>query len=134
MPDLGNRANVMGPQPIARIVEPPPAMIAAADAILAALIAGRRAEIEAASDEQAREAMLNIADSVKPGAYDKITIIGQARLAKHWYTKARLTGRSAKPFTLQFRLGEERETGRDSGRWTVREATNLTVVRSAWSR
>ena len=134
MPDLGNRANVMGPQPIARVVEPPPAMIAAADAILSALVAGRRAEIEAASAEQAREAMLKIADSVKPGTYDKVEIIGQARIAKHWFTKARLTGRSAKPFTLQFRLGLEGADSKDAGRWTVREATNLTEVRSAWSR
>jgi len=134
MAELGNRANVMGPQPIARIVEPPPAMIAAADALLAALIAGRRAEIEAAADPQARDAMRIIADSVKPGAYDKVTIIGQARIAKHWYTKARLTGRTAKPFTLQFRLGPESADGKDGGRWTVREATNLTEKRSAWSK
>jgi hypothetical protein len=134
MPDLGNRGNVMGPQPIARIVEPPQSMIAAADAILAALIAGRRAELDAASDPQAREAMLAIADSVKPGAYDKVTIIGQARIAKHWYTKARLTGRSAKPFTVQFRLGQDQGDNKESGHWTVREATNLTEVRSAWSR
>ncbi|HUY28803.1 MAG TPA: hypothetical protein VMV27_15435 [Candidatus Binataceae bacterium] len=134
MAELGNRANVMGPQPIARIVEPPPAMITAADALLAALIAGRRAEIEAAADPQARDAMRMIADSVKPGAYDKVTIIGQARIAKHWYTKARLTGRTAKPFTLQFRLGQENADGNDGGRWSVREATNLTEVRSAWSK
>ncbi|MGH7246921.1 MAG: hypothetical protein ACREH9_02350 [Pseudomonadota bacterium] len=128
MADLGNRANVMGPQPIARIVEPPQSMIAAADALLAAIVAGRRAEVETASDPQAVEAMLKIADSVKPGAYDKVTIVGQARIAKHWYTKARLTGRVAAPFTLQFRLGEE------DGRWTVREANNLTEARSAWTR
>lgn len=133
MADLGNRANVMGPQPIAKIVEPPKSMIAAADAILGALVAGRRGEIEQASDEQAREAMLKIADSVKPGAYDKITIIGQARIAKHWYTKARLTGRTAKPFTLQFRLGQDGDS-KDDGRWTIREANNLTEVRSAWTR
>lgn len=133
MADLGNRANVMGPQPIAKIVEPPKSMIAAADAILGAIVAGRRAEIEQASDEQAREAMLKIADSVKPGAYDKITIIGQARIAKHWYTKARLTGRTAKPFTLQFRLGQDGDS-KDDGRWTIREANNLTEVRSAWTR
>ncbi|MHB8384175.1 MAG: hypothetical protein ACYDC3_17750 [Candidatus Binataceae bacterium] len=134
MPDLGNRANVMGPQPIATIVEPPPSMITASDAILAAIIAGRRAEIERASDPQALEAMLKIADSVKPGAYDKVTIIGQARIAKHWYTKARLTGRAAKPFTLQFRLGQDGEDSKDGGRWTIREANNLTEVRSAWTR
>ncbi|MGH7781238.1 MAG: hypothetical protein ACREQR_15590 [Candidatus Binataceae bacterium] len=128
MADLGNRANVMGPQPIARIVEPPQSMIAAADALLAAIVAGHRAEVETASHPQAVEAMLKIADSVKPGAYDKVTIIGQARIAKHWYTKARLTGRAALPFTLQFRLGEE------DGRWTVREANNLTEARSAWTR
>lgn len=133
MADLGNRANVMGPQPIAKIVEPPKSMITAADAILSAIVAGRRAEIEKASDEQAREAMLKIADSVKPGAYDKVTIIGQARIAKHWYTKARLTGRTAKPFTLQFRLGQDGDS-KDDGRWTIREANNLTEVRSAWTR
>ena len=134
MSELGNRAHVMGPQPIARIVEPPADMLAAADAILAALVAGRRAEIEAASAEQASEAMLKIADSIKPGAYDKVEIIGQARIAKHWYTKARLTGRNAKPFTLQFRLGLESAESKAAGRWTVREATNLTEARSAWSR
>lgn len=134
MADLGNRANVMGPQPIAQIVDPPQSMIAAADAILGALIAGRRGEIEKASDEQAREAMLRIADSVKPDAYDKVTIIGQARIAKHWYTKARLTGRAAKPFTLQFRLGQVTTESKESGKWTIREANNLTEVRSAWTR
>lgn len=133
MADLGNRANVMGPQPIAKIVEPPKSMIAAADAILGAIVAGRRAEIEQASDAQAREAMLKIADSVKPGAYDKVAIIGQARIAKHWYTKARLTGRTAKPFTLQFRLGQDGDS-KDDGRWTIRDANNLTEVRSAWTR
>ena len=47
MPDLGERVIVMGPQPIAEIVEPPPPMFAAAEILLNALMRGDHATVEA---------------------------------------------------------------------------------------
>ena len=46
MPDLGERGNVMGPQPIAAIVEPPAEMFAAAEHLLKALMRGDLASVE----------------------------------------------------------------------------------------
>jgi hypothetical protein len=128
MPDLGERGNVMGPQPIAQIVEPPAAMLATAEALLTALMLGDRTNVEAMSAVQAREEMGRIADEIEPGKYVKFELIGRARVSRHYFLKARLIGPAAAPFKLQFRLGE------DGGKWTVREALNLTGRRSAWSR
>jgi hypothetical protein len=129
MADLGVRANVMGPQPISQVRQPPTAMIEAADRLIAALIRGDRGEVDALTDEQAREQMTTIAAAILPGTYDKVTIIGRARVANHFYTKARLTGPAAATFTLQVRMGEA-----EGGKWTVREATNLTGLRSGWTK
>ncbi len=129
MADLGVRANVMGPQPIAAVRQPPEAMIAAAERLIAAMMRGNRDEIAAMTEEQASDQMTRLADAIKPGTYDKFTVIGRARVANHFFTKARLTGPSTRPFTLQFRLGET-----EDGKWTVREATNLTGVRSGWTK
>ena len=128
MPDLGERGNVMGPQPIARVVEPPAAMFAAAENLLNALMRGDLAGVEAMTAAQAREEMLRIANEIKPGKYDKFELIGRARVSRHYFLKARLTGANAEPFKIQFRLGET------DGKWTVREALNLTGRRSAWSK
>jgi hypothetical protein len=129
MADLGIRANVMGPQPIAQLRKAPEAMVAAAERLIGALMSGNRDEVSALTDDQARDQMSKIADAIEPGTYDKFKVIGGARVANHFFTKARLTGPTAQPFTFQFRMGE----GED-GRWTVREAANLTGVRSGWTK
>jgi hypothetical protein len=129
MADLGVRANVMGPQPIGQVREAPEAMVAAAEHLIAALMRGARDEIAALTHEQAREQMRKLTDAIKPGNYDSFKVIGGARVANHFFTKARLTGPTAQPFTFQFRMGE----GED-GKWTAREVTNLTGVRSGWTK
>jgi len=128
MPDLGERGNVMGPQPIAPIVEPPAAMLAAADHLLNALMRGDHASVEAMTPPHVRDEMLAIAKEIPPNRYAKFEIIGRARVSRHYFLKAQLTGADAEPFKFQFRLGET------DGKWTVREALNLTGRRSAWTR
>ena len=103
MPDLGNRANVMGPQPIGPVKQPSPEMMAAIDRFLAVLMAGKPDEALAMTDER-------------------------ARVAEHYFIKARLSGSKGESMTLQFRIGPE------GARWTVREAADLTDVRSAWTK
>jgi hypothetical protein len=128
MPDLGERGNVMGPQPIAAVVEPPDAMFAAAEHLLKALMRGDHASVEAMTPAHVRDEMLGIAKEIPPNRYDKFEIVGRARVSKHYFLKAQLTGAGVEPFKFQFRLGET------DGKWTVREALNLTDRRSAWSR
>jgi hypothetical protein len=128
MPDLGERGNVMGPQPIAQVVEPPAAMFAAAERLLNALMCGDHANVEAMTPPHVRDEMSRVAKAIAPGKYDKFEIIGRARVSRHYFLKARLTGTNVEPFKFQFRLGET------DGKWTVREALNLTGRRSAWSK
>jgi hypothetical protein len=128
MPDLGERGNVMGPQPIAAVIEPPAAMFAAAENLLNALMRGDHASVEAMTPAHVRDEMLRIAKEIPANRYDKFEIIGRARVSKHYFLKAMLTGAGVEPFKFQFRLGET------DGKWTVREALNLTGRRSAWSR
>lgn len=128
MPDLGERGNVMGPQPIAAIVQPPAEMLAAADRLLNALMRGDRARIEEMTPAHVRDEMMQVANAIPANAYDKFELIGRARVSKHYFLKAKLTGTGVEPFKFQFRLGES------DGKWTVREALNLTGRRSAWSR
>jgi hypothetical protein len=128
MPDLGERGNVMGPQPIAAIVQPPAGMFAAAEGLLNALIRGDRATVEDMTPPHVRDEMMQIANAIPPNKYDRFELIGRARVAKHYFLKAKLTGTAVEPFKFQFRLGET------DGKWTVREALNLTGRRSAWTR
>ncbi len=128
MPDLGERGNVMGPQPIAPIVEPPAEMLAAADHLLSALIRGDLASVDAMTPPHVRDEMMEIAKAIPSGKYDKFEIIGRARVSRHYFLKAQLIAANSEPFKFQFRLGET------DGKWTVREALNLTGRRSAWSR
>ena len=128
MPDLGERGNVMGPQPIGKVVEPPAAMLAAAGQLLSALLRGDVAFAEQMTTAQAREDLAGITKALKPNAYDKFELIARGRVAHHYFLKARLVGVSVAPFTIQFRLGE------DNGKWTVREVLNLTGRRSAWTK
>jgi hypothetical protein len=128
MPDLGERGNVMGPQPIAPVVEPPAEMLAAADRLLTALMNRDLAAVEALTAAQALDEMRLIAKEIQPGKYDRFELIGRGRIAHHYFIKARLVGSDAAAFKIQFRLGET------DGKWTVREALNLTGRRSAWSK
>jgi hypothetical protein len=72
--------------------------------------------------------MGQISNAIPAGRYDKFEIIGRARIARHYFLKALLTGPKAEPFKFHFRLGQT------DGKWTVREALNLTGKRSAWSK
>jgi len=128
MPDLGNRANVMGPQPIGPVKQPSPEMMAAIDRFLAVLMAGKPDEALAMTDERARERVAQIAGAIKPGVYKQTHVLGRARVAEHYFVKARLSGSKGESMTLQFRIGPE------GGRWTVREAADLTDMRSAWTK
>jgi len=128
MPDLGNRSSVMGPQPIAKRFEVPPAMIAAANHILELLAGGRRAELEALGVSKAPGELRELMDAIAPGIYGRHQVIAHAKANNHYYVKARLFGARAAPFTLQLRLGEH------EGRWAIWEAVNLSVGRTAWTR
>ena len=128
MPDLGERGNVMGPQPIGKIAEPPPAMLAAGEHLVNSIMHGDRAAAEAMTSSTAREDIARILDATRSCAYNKFEVIGQARVAKHHYLKVRLSGGEEPPFTIQFRLAEE------NGQWNVREAVNLTGRRSGWTK
>ncbi len=128
MPDLGERGNVMGPQPIAPIVEPPASMLAAAEHLLNALMRCDLAGVEAMTAAQALDEMGRIAKEIQPGQYDRFELLGRGRVAKHYFIKARLIGTAVEPFKIQFRLGET------DNKWMVREALNLTGRRSAWSK
>src|SRR5580704_8733063 len=113
MSSLGERVNVLGPQPIFERFATPPAMLAAAERILNLIAAG---------DAEALRGMATATGAAELAA------VAAARVNFHHYVKARLYGPRAEPFTLQFRLGEE------SGEWRVWEAINLTGRRGAWTR
>ncbi len=128
MPDLGERGNVMGPQPIGKVAEPPPAMLAAAVNLVNAIMSGDRAAAETMTSRAASEDIARILDATKSCVYNKFEVIGRARVAKHHFLKVRLSGGEKPPCTIQFRLGEE------NGHWQVREAVNLTGRRSGWTK
>jgi hypothetical protein len=128
MPDLGERANVMGPQPIMRRKAVPPAMLAEAGHVLDLLAAGKHAELAALAMPQAASDVAEIGAAVPAGSFDHHEIIATARVKDHHFVKARLRGPRADPFTVMFRLGEH------DGRWMIWDATNLTGRRGALSR
>ncbi len=128
MPDLGNRANVMGPQPIAQPLPIPPGVTAASERIVKLIAAGDCAGLVAMAVERARADAGALAHGVRAGAYNNHEIVGQARANQHYYVKARLIGPDAAPMLIQVRLGEQ------DGRWMIWEATNLTGRRSAWTK
>ena len=96
MPDLGERGNVMGPQPIASIVQPPAEMLAAAEHLLNALIRGDRATVEAMTPAHVRDEMMLVAKEIPPNKYDRFDLIGRARVAKHYFLKAQLDRRQCR--------------------------------------
>jgi hypothetical protein len=125
MPDLGERGNVMGPQPIGKRSEPPPAMLAAAQHVLDLLAAGDRAGLEALSTPTGAREIAEVARAIRRGSCTHHEVIATARINKHHYVKAKLI--CAEPITVQFRLGES------GGKWLIWEAANLTG-RAAWTR
>ncbi len=128
MPDLGNRANVMGPQPIAQRAPIPAAMSAAAEHVLELIAAGDSAGLQEMAVERARADAGALAQGVRPGVYNDHKIIAQARANQHYYIKARITGPDAAPILIQVRLGAH------EGHWMIWEAKNLTGRRSAWTK
>lgn len=126
MAELGTRGNVMGPQPIARRFEVPPAMIKTAEELLRLLLAGEKEAIAALAMPSAEPEVAKFAAAVPQAACDGYEIIASARVNLHHYVKARLIG--PRPLTLQFRLGEHQ------GQWRVWELTDLTGRRGAWTR
>ena len=128
MPDLGNRANVMGPQPLGPIKQPAPEMMEAIDRFLAALMAGRNDDALAMASDDVRGKVSEIAAAIKGRGYAEKRILGKARVGEHYFVKARLSGSKGNPFTLQLRIGP------GASRWIVKELANLTDVRSAWTK
>jgi hypothetical protein len=128
MPDLGERANVMGPQPILRRKAVPPAMLEAANHVLELLTARQSAELAALATPQAASDVAEIAAAMRPDAYDHHEIIATARVKDHHFVKARLRGPRDDAFTVMFRLGEH------DGRWMIWDAVNLTGLRGALTR
>ncbi len=128
MPDLGNRANVMGPQPIAHRAEIPSEVIAAANKILDLVARGDIPGIEALAIERARSDAAALAKASSGREMRDKNIAAVARTNKHYWIKARLGDASgAKPIVFQIRLGES------DGRWMIWEAMNLTDS-SPWTR
>ncbi|MGH7932183.1 MAG: hypothetical protein ACREQN_03340 [Candidatus Binataceae bacterium] len=128
MADLGERANVMGPQSIGGRRPTPPAMVEAAKYVLKLLVEGRQIELAALTTPTAQSEAAELAGAVTPGIYGGSEIIATARVNDHYYVKARLHGDGGETFTLQMRLGER------DGRWLLWEALNLTGRRGAWTR
>ena len=128
MPDLGERANVMGPQPIMRRTPVPSAMIAAVERVLELLATCKPVELAALAMPQSGSNVAEIAAAVHPGTYDHHEIIATARVKDHHFVKARLCSPRAAPFTVMFRLGEH------NGCWRIWDAINLTGRRGALSR
>jgi hypothetical protein len=128
MADLGERGNVMGPQPISARAVIPAAMLEAAQRVLALIAAGDAAGLAAMAAPSGAAELAAVAAAARPGAYDLHEIIATARINYHHFVKGRLRGPRAEAFTLQFRLGES------AGEWRVWEAMNLTGRRGAWAR
>jgi len=128
MADLGERANVMGPQPIMRRKPVPPAMLGAAEGVLELLATCKPAELAALAMPQSASDVAELAAAVRPGAYDHREIIATARVKDHHFVKARLRGPRADPFTVLIRLGQH------DGRWMIWDAVNLTGRRGALTR
>jgi hypothetical protein len=128
MADLGERVNVMGPQPILARAVIPAAMIEAAQRVLALIAAGDAAGLAAMAMPSGAAELAAVAAAARQGAYDQHQIIATARINNHHFVKGRLHGPRAEAFTVQFRLGES------DGEWRVWEAMNLTGRRGAWAR
>lgn len=132
MPELGDRARALGPQPIEQRLAPPQAMIAAADHVLGLLAgagrdAAKREELEALAMPKALDELRALINAAR-GAYERHEIVAHAKVNAHYYIKGRLFCAGIEPFTLQVRLGEHQ------GRWMLWEVANLSGGRTAWTR
>ncbi|MGH7918247.1 MAG: hypothetical protein ACREQE_12310 [Candidatus Binataceae bacterium] len=128
MPDLGERANVMGPQPLEPRRPAPAAMLEAANHMLRLLAERRQAELTAMAAPAAQKELMETLAALPHKAWERIEIVATARVNDHHYVKARLHDGNGATFTLQIRLGER------DGRWLIWEALNLTGRRGAWTR
>ncbi len=133
MPELGDRARALGPQPIEKRLTPPPAMFAAAHHILDLLAAvgrdaGKRGEFEALAMPKVLDGLRVLIETIGRNAYARHEIVAHAKVNAHYYVKGRLFGHGVEPFTLQMRLGEHQ------GRWMIWEVANLSGGRTAWTR
>jgi hypothetical protein len=127
MPSLGERGNVMGPQPIGQRTAVPADMLECAGRVLDLLAGRRETELTAMGTPGGARELSEVIAAIEPGAYSAHEIIANARINQHHYIKARLIGAKAAPCTVQFRLGLH------DGRWIVWEAMNLTA-HAAWTR
>jgi len=127
MADLGDRANVMGPQPIGRRLQPPAGMFAAVERVIELISKADRAGLEALAVPKAKAEVAGFAAQIPPGNYGSHKIIGSAHVAAHYYIRAQVSGPDLVPFDFQVRLGEH------EGRWMLWEAVNLSGGRCAWT-
>ena len=129
MPELGNRANVMGPQPIADRRAMPPAMIEAGVALFDLLAKGRLDEVDALAVPEALTEVRRVTDALRSrSGVNEPRIISYARSNDHYYVKGKLLAPGAEPFIAQFRIGPIDD------RWMIWEAYNLSGGRTGWSR
>ncbi|MGH8013542.1 MAG: hypothetical protein ACREQ4_13680 [Candidatus Binataceae bacterium] len=106
MPDLGERANVMGPQPLEPRKPAPAAMLEAANHILRLLAEPREPELIAIATPAAQKEMAEMIAAIPHEAWERIEIVATARVNNHHYVKVRLHGGNGTSFTMQIRLGE----------------------------
>src|ERR1039458_4977568 len=107
MPDMGFRDNVMGPQPIAKRNPIPQNLLDVVARILDLLADGKGSEVTAMAVDTAKDETAKLAAAVKAGTYNDKSVVATARTNEHYWIKAKLTGPTAKPLTVQFRLGPQ---------------------------
>ena len=100
----------MGPQPIGRSRETPPAMSAAAKELLELMLAGKTEDISALAMPVCAREMAEFSATVPAARCDAYEIIATAHVNKHYYVKARLTG--AQQLAVHFVLVSMRVAGR----------------------
>jgi hypothetical protein len=128
MADLGDRANVMGPQPIGRRLQPPAEMFAAVERVIELIMKADRAGLETLAVAKAKTEVAAFAAKIPSDKYTSHNIIGYAHIVQHYYVRAQVMGADGlAPFDFQIRLGEHQ------GRWMLWEAMNLSGGRSAWT-
>ncbi|HEX4211235.1 MAG TPA: hypothetical protein VHY56_12615 [Candidatus Binataceae bacterium] len=128
MAELGIRGNVMGPQPIAQRQPLPPAMLEAAEQVIAMFERGDAEGLAAISSPAVASEVRSLAMALAPGRYSHHEIIAAARVIHHYYLKVRMFGAGLEPFSIQFRLGHK------DGKWLLWEIINLSGRRAAWTR
>jgi hypothetical protein len=128
MPDLGNRANVMGPQPLSKPVETPKEVIDAALRVASLVASHNPGALESLALEACRNELTSLAKNAPPGKYRDAEIVGVARVNQHYFVKLQLPRSDGELFKIQLRVGQH------DGRWMVWDAMNLSDKRSAWTK